>query len=135
MSGTRLHVQYPTGVVTGGQLSILGTATAPTVELDAAAEPRVLLMWDPDSVQPSYIHWLIEIPPGARSATGRVVVPYMGPAPPPGTGQHRYYFAVFEGKAGTLPTARAGFDPRAWQKENNLRWLAWNGFTVQAPTV
>jgi phosphatidylethanolamine-binding protein (PEBP) family uncharacterized protein len=36
--------------------------------------------------------------PGSQVDKGTVLAPYMGPAPPPGTGHHRYVFVVFKQK-------------------------------------
>ena len=84
------------------------------------------------------LHW---IQPGLRSTTGSLalratepfVANYIGPAPPPGSGPHRYVFFLYEqpvgfegkkyappngGNLSNLHRMRYGLD--AWEKETRL---------------
>ncbi|KAL3108687.1 hypothetical protein niasHT_017602 [Heterodera trifolii] len=63
---------------------------------------------------------------------------YMGPAPPQGTGLHRYTFLVYAQKEGTVvngtqkPAERANFHIREFAKEINAGSpLAGNFFNAQ----
>lgn len=56
-------------------------------------EGHYLIMYDPDAVNPTWIHWI------ASSNTD--ILPYQPPSPPPGTGNHRYIFSLIPG---TPPT-------------------------------
>lgn len=55
-----------------------------------------LLMIDPDAVHGTHIHWAVINIPGNKINKGQVLLPYQGPAPPRGTGYHRYFFMLFE---------------------------------------
>ncbi len=52
-------------------------------------------MWDPDAVSPAYIHMLIVNIPDKRVRNGAAILPYTPPAPPAGTGTHRYITGLF----------------------------------------
>lgn len=60
-----------------------------------------LIMTDPDvpsrryPVNREFLHWLVVNIPGDNVHGGQHVVEYFGSQPPPGTGYHRYTFAVF----------------------------------------
>ncbi|VDK57618.1 unnamed protein product [Cylicostephanus goldi] len=85
-------------------------------------------MSDPDAPsrkRPSlrdYLHWVVIDVPGSHVKQGKELVSYMGPAPPSGTGLHRYYFLVYkQTKSVSLEkSARANFDTHKFVKENGL---------------
>ena len=54
-----------------------------------------LIMYDPDSVSGTHIHWLVENI-NNNINNGTVLLPYKGPAPPPKSGKHRYIFELYE---------------------------------------
>jgi phosphatidylethanolamine-binding protein (PEBP) family uncharacterized protein len=54
-----------------------------------------LIMYDPDSVSGTHIHWLI-ININNNIKNGKILLPYQGPAPPPKSGKHRYTFELYE---------------------------------------
>jgi phosphatidylethanolamine-binding protein (PEBP) family uncharacterized protein len=54
------------------------------------------LMWDPDAINPSYIHHLVVNITNKRTLNGTTVLPYTPPAPPPGTGRHHYFTVLFK---------------------------------------
>jgi len=121
------------------ELTAAATQMAPTVVIPHSEEPQTLIMFDPDSAQPDYLHWLVtDIPVGGGIAEGRTVWPYMGPAPTAGTGTnilgrkaHRYYFALFNGSIGqNIPQFREKFPTKSFQIQAGLTWTAWNGFYV-----
>lgn len=55
-----------------------------------------LIMYDPDAINGTHIHWVITNIVGNNISTGTSVIPYKGPAPPPKTGKHRYIFELYE---------------------------------------
>ena len=54
-----------------------------------------LIMYDPDSVSGTHIHWLV-ININNNIKNGKILLPYKGPAPPPKSGKHRYTFELYE---------------------------------------
>lgn len=50
-------------------------------------------------------HWLVINIPGCQVDKGDALTPYMGPAPPAGTGHHRYVFVLYK-QSGTLNKER-----------------------------
>jgi len=63
-----------------------------------------LFMTDPDApsrAEPSFrefMHWVVTDIPGDDVSKGVVLLDYLGPAPPHGSGLHRYCFFVYEQK-------------------------------------
>jgi len=57
-----------------------------------------LVMYDPDAVNGTYIHWILVNIKNNNIKTGTIILPYKGPSPPPNTGKHRYIFEIFEQK-------------------------------------
>lgn len=55
-----------------------------------------LIMYDPDAINGTYIHWLITNVKNNDITKGNILIPYKGPAPPPKTGKHRYIFKLYE---------------------------------------
>merc|ERR1711941_166417 len=81
------------------------SASMPTVCWDGDENDfHTLAMVDPDAPSRDYPkfgewrHWLVTNIPGSQVNKGTVLAPYMGPAPPSGTGNHRYVFVVFKQK-------------------------------------
>jgi phosphatidylethanolamine-binding protein (PEBP) family uncharacterized protein len=52
-----------------------------------------LIMYDPDSVRGTHIHWLVSNIKNNIN-DGKILLPYEGPAPPVKTGKHRYIFEL-----------------------------------------
>jgi len=53
-----------------------------------------LIMYDPDAINGTYIHWIVSDIKDNNIENGKVLIPYKGPAPPPKTGKHRYIFEL-----------------------------------------
>jgi phosphatidylethanolamine-binding protein (PEBP) family uncharacterized protein len=126
------------------ELFVATTQSPPVVIIPPSSTMQTLIMFDVDSSQPDYIHWMVtDIPASGGVAEGNNTVwPYMGPAPTAGTGfdvpgrgkVHRYYFALFNGTIpkDKTPQIRGKFQTKAFQEQNGLEWTAWNGFWVIA---
>jgi phosphatidylethanolamine-binding protein (PEBP) family uncharacterized protein len=69
------------------QFTVEETSEKPSVSIP---EGHTLVMYDPNAVKPSWIHWI--------ATSQGDVLPYKGPSPPPGTGIHHYIFALLPGK-------------------------------------
>jgi hypothetical protein len=87
---TNLEVFYGSKKVQGNYFTVEETAIKPSVKIP---EGYTLLMYDPDAVKPSYIHWI--------ATSQGDVLPYKGPTPPSGTGIHHYKFALIPGSITT----------------------------------
>jgi phosphatidylethanolamine-binding protein (PEBP) family uncharacterized protein len=120
-----LQVQYSNdiNVTLGNELRPIETASIPRVQFTLMNDDNdivvkdgdlfSLVMTDPDAPTrgdekwSEYCHWVIkdipmdELVKGELTATdlqnrGQIVVPYMGPGPPPNTGLHRYVILLFK---------------------------------------
>ena len=130
-----VFIRYKNATVDGSFLPVMATQDEPAIQLPPSKYPQTILMWDPDAGNPSYIHWMVvDIPPGGTVKQGQIYVTYQAPAPPKGTGKHRYYFAVFDqvGRTPDAPMKQDEFIPLVWQRINGLQWTAWNGFSTRA---
>ena len=54
-----------------------------------------LIMYDPDAINVTHIHWIVSDIKENNIKNGKVLTPYKGPAPPPKTGKHRYIFELY----------------------------------------
>jgi len=131
-----LAVTYPHGnVMYGNEMKPSMCAKPPQVSW--GGEPGALytlMMVDPDApsrANPTarcWRHWIVvNIPSGGLVDNGQTISPYMGPAPPKNTGDHRYVFLLFR-QNGRIETPAlsshhhdlAGFNPRNWAMQHNL---------------
>ncbi|KXS18178.1 PEBP-like protein [Gonapodya prolifera JEL478] len=120
----------------GNELSPTDTQSAPHIILNdphgSSSTRYVLAMVDPDAPSresPSnaqYVHWVTEMAgSGTKPTVKRDLVQYMGPAPPSGTGFHRYVFLLYrhEGKVhfkSEPPKDRKNFNVAKWSQENGI---------------
>jgi len=147
----KLTLVYSDGsVVDGGnEMLIASTQSPPTVSFPT--EPShyySLLMLDPDNdtrqthIYRQFLHWMVVNIPGVAGgqgvdvSRGFTVSPYMGCAPDPGSGRHRYVFLLYE-QSGLVATEgvktlgeprllgllvhmdeRKNFDIQRWYTEN-----------------
>lgn len=93
-----------------------------------------LLMWDPDAINPSYIHMLVINIPHKQTKYGKTVLPYTPPAPPPGTGTHRYITGVFkqERHISMRPFKRDNFDVQSFVQEYDLSLIEHSMFKMKS---
>ncbi|VVC35367.1 Phosphatidylethanolamine-binding, conserved site,Phosphatidylethanolamine-binding protein [Cinara cedri] len=107
----KLSVKYPESgfeVDLGNELKPKDLNNIPEVHWDEANEKKnyTLIFTDPDvpsrtnPINKEFLHWLVVNIPGNRVKDGKVIADYVGPAPPKGTGLHRYVFLVFEQEDG-----------------------------------
>lgn len=100
--GSTIPIQYTSkGDDVSPPLNILNTP--------AGTESLALIVHDPDAVSGDFLHWMVwDIPPSTEVIAANSVPVgaiqgyngsdergYMGPAPPPGTGSHRYMFELY----------------------------------------
>ena len=73
------------------------THVEPKIEYNAKPDALyTLIMHDPDAFVGNYLHWMVVNIHGNDINSGDQLLKYKGPAPPKGTGIHRYVFLLFE---------------------------------------
>ncbi|KAK8775577.1 hypothetical protein V5799_031083 [Amblyomma americanum] len=127
-------------------------STAPTVSLNVPVGcegPYALLMVDPDAtsrknpVYRSVMHWMVlNINSTEKLHEGDAALPYRGPAPPQGSGLHRYVFLVYCQRGMRLqgedlaPKERKNFNLAEFVNRTSLGTpLAGNFFVAENPAV
>ena len=91
-----MEIFYPLLVQDKKNKKVQSTHSAPIVHFSFGVL-TTLVMFDPNAVGGTKIHWLIvDIPPCRDIHEGRILLPYTGPAPPQGSGLHHYIFLVLQ---------------------------------------
>ncbi|GAB5591394.1 hypothetical protein Unana1_06294 [Umbelopsis nana] len=150
-SSTLLGINYPGGqdVALGNKLTPEQASRAPEITF-VPEDPEAyytLILTDPDApsrANPKFgqwRHWIVTNIPGSQpsvSASSAVEhTPYIGPAPPEGSGFHRYCFLLFKQKsndqsiqqlASEKREDRRYFKAEQFGKENDLELVAANFF-------
>jgi phosphatidylethanolamine-binding protein (PEBP) family uncharacterized protein len=135
----------------GTELDVKDTQGQPKVwwNTDKPSSKYTLMMLDPDApsrdkpIYRNWLHWLVVNIPGLDSSdsrekhadhielhkNGHTLCGYMGPAPPIGSGLHRYVFLVFK-QSGDFDISKLdkctemdqhkNFIPGDWMKKNGL---------------
>jgi phosphatidylethanolamine-binding protein (PEBP) family uncharacterized protein len=81
----------------GQFLSVSETQVEPEIKLNINPNNLyTLVLYDPDAVSGTYIHWIKVNITNNDMKTGNIIIPYKGPAPPPKTGKHRYIFNLYQ---------------------------------------
>uniref|UniRef100_A0A914I2E8 Phosphatidylethanolamine-binding protein n=1 Tax=Globodera rostochiensis TaxID=31243 RepID=A0A914I2E8_GLORO len=117
----------------GNELVPNNLTNAPALAWQAEEDKKyTVAMVDPDApsrkkpANREWLHWLVVNVPGTDVAQGEQLTSYMGPAPPKGTGLHRYVLLVYQQKVGTVvntnqkPVGRSKFNISEFAKKNHL---------------
>lgn len=138
----RMQVRYPSSTNKKTNFTEEETRYAPLVEIPTSGGPYTLIMIDPDAGKKSpmnkspgntenlyYLHWLVvNIPAGGPVSLGVTVLDYAPPTPPPGTGQHRYHFVLYQQQnslaRNLVIEKQSGWNLEEFQTTNNLREVA-----------
>ncbi len=93
-----MEVFYNQNLIKNGEiLSVSETQVEPNIKLNVNPNKLyTLLLYDPDGISGTYIHWIRVNITNNDMKTGNIIIPYKGPAPPPNTGKHRYIFNLYE---------------------------------------
>ncbi|GAA5826906.1 hypothetical protein JCM11251_002154 [Rhodosporidiobolus azoricus] len=143
-----VNVEYEAfgSIAPGSTYQVSETQQEPSVTFQAAPEKPeskyVVVLADPDAPSKEepgmspFLHFaLADVVPG--QAAGQTLVSYMGPAPPPKTGRHRYVFLVYQQpvdhvpELGVEPDARPKFDLAGFVKRNELELVGATYFFAQ----
>jgi hypothetical protein len=76
-----------TPVQNGEYLQVFETQSPPQIKAPFDMNPYVVVMYDPDAVKGTYLHWI--------KGEHRDFLSYKGPAPPPNSGEHHYVFEFY----------------------------------------
>ena len=129
-----MNIQYPSFSLRNN--SSLATTIQATEEEPTVILPSIplttLIMHDPNSSQPSWLHWLVTNIPNGHITKGSVIVPYNGPSPPKGTGTHNYKFELYKQttQINISSLERNHFSPESFINENGLTFLKRKSFKV-----
>jgi phosphatidylethanolamine-binding protein (PEBP) family uncharacterized protein len=78
-------------------LKVSKTQNKPEINLQVnKTKTYLLIMYDPDAVIGTFIHWIVSDIKNNDIDKGRDLITYKGPAPPPKTGKHHYIFELYE---------------------------------------
>jgi|688.fasta_scaffold1170546_1 phosphatidylethanolamine-binding protein (PEBP) family uncharacterized protein len=130
--GNSLVVKYDNVNVIGQQFKKYETVSQPSIEFPVTNKKYSLVMWDPDSPNPSFLHWLVINLENQNQIREKEILNYFGPNPPSGT--HHYYFGLFE-QQNTIqihPPDRTNFNINEFLAENNLKEVSRVYMTVSA---
>ncbi|KAF1806408.1 phosphatidylethanolamine-binding protein [Mucor lusitanicus] len=141
---TLVSATYANGedVALGNFIKPSESADTPKVAFIAPDETAeyTLLVVDPDAPSKEdpkwgpYRHWVItNIPASGDLSKGNALAPYMGPAPPPKTRDHRYIFLLYkqprtQADFGTLAEESNNWDFKAFVNQHNLELIGVNFF-------
>ena len=119
---SQYSVQFSGKEAAGNLRKRANTLSAPLVSFvaDPPDELYTIILSDPNSADPSYLHWLVINIPGERVAEGQAVVPYQPPNPPSGT--HNYYVDLYvqKEKLDFVAPGRTGFNIDDFVAKYNL---------------
>ncbi|KAF9422038.1 hypothetical protein BGZ94_008689 [Podila epigama] len=151
-SKTMLVVSYGTGkeVSLGNTLKVADTQHVPQVSFqsDSPTDKYTLIMANAPSRQDpkwgEYRHWVVSNLSGASDfqpanvSQGTELTAYMGPAPPQGSGPHRYVFLLYKQAPGTaqvlsnpLTSQRNNFSTNDFTSQTNLQLVGANYFFAE----
>jgi phosphatidylethanolamine-binding protein (PEBP) family uncharacterized protein len=93
-----MEVIYNNKLISNNEfLKVSETQVKPEIKLSYdIRKTYLLIMYDPDAVSGTYIHWVISNIKNNNINEGIELITYKGPAPPPKTGKHHYIFELFE---------------------------------------
>jgi hypothetical protein len=125
-------------VMLGQVMLVKDTQTPPELDWPQASVSSIagvpqmytVIMVDPDAPSPQkpifrhWCHWVVCNVPGPHNLEqGYTVCPYMGPAPPPNTGLHRYVFLIYAQKGVIESNAlhkMSDAERKSWSLDNFL---------------
>jgi phosphatidylethanolamine-binding protein (PEBP) family uncharacterized protein len=135
---TQLPVSFPVRHVDGGTFPIDTVQDAPTIKWNSAPNSGTFytyICFDPDSSVPMWIHMLVANCTTASLDSGTSIFEWTPPSPPPGSGVHRYIFALYKHSypvATDKPIDRGSFDLKKYIEQNGFIAVAGNSMKVKA---
>lgn len=128
----RLNVSYGRNYIKGKQVNKNKTEIRPRVVFPKTDGYYTLIMWDPDTLNPSYLHWLAYNLQTSSDIEQNTLISYTPPTPP--SGVHRYFFGLFKQQARLLPQypKQDGFNIDKFIEYNHLSQVAIQMMTVSS---
>ncbi|GAA5919217.1 hypothetical protein JCM1841_002508 [Sporobolomyces salmonicolor] len=141
-----LYLRSNVAVSPGELVGVHKTQEEPRVSFEThQGDPELytLALLDPDAPSKSdpkwapFRHWLVTgVKPGEPAKFGEALTSYMGPAPPAGTGPHRYAYLLYRQSAHVAPKLhgdpeRRSFDIASFVKESKLELVGANFFLAE----
>ena len=116
--GNKLNIIYPSFTVNNTYSTKENTSMKPKIVLNPI-KLSTFIMYDPDAIEPSWIHYLVINIPNGDISKGDEILSYKGPTPPSGT--HRYIFEQLEqSNPFTVSLRRSGFNISKFRTNYNL---------------
>jgi len=125
----------------GPNFSTYQTAHEPYPVWTAPTPPTkyLIVCWDPDVKEgKSFLHWLVINCSGSDNSDGKVIASWYPPAPPPGTGKHRYVIGLMKQENDLQMeeiTDRQNFNATEFAQKHTLSPIAYRGFRVETPPI
>uniref|UniRef100_A0A6C0D9P4 Phosphatidylethanolamine-binding protein n=1 Tax=viral metagenome TaxID=1070528 RepID=A0A6C0D9P4_9ZZZZ len=128
-----ITITYNTTIQNNSYKTKGSTSMIPYIKL-LSLPLSTLVMYDPDAMQPQYIHYLVTNIQNGDISNGTTIFDYNGPTPPVGTGIHRYIFEQLIQKQpiDVSIDSRAQFDISAFKQKYNLQMRASKKFKVRS---
>lgn len=158
-----LSAEYPKhqAVAMGNTLSVAGTQEKPTLQFSpmgghgsfSTSDLLTLVLTDPDAPSRNdkkwsefchYVEADIKMDEGGVLGGGKVLHSYVGPAPPKGTGPHRYVYLLYQQQSGVISSSFTQIKDRPnwgygtpatgvtkWASENKLTPVGANFFYAE----
>ncbi len=152
---TQLQVSYPNKVFKNGETLDRSTVTLPPSKVTSAVaedgSTYCVFFLDPDApsrAKPEsrcWLHWAwgncsgSDVLTGEYNKSGQELIPYITPAPPRGSGPHRYTYLLFKQEGESLLEAwdkqhdRTKFNVKTFMEENQLgdAAIGWQYFLAE----
>ena len=131
-SRNRMKVQYGAKAIRNNQkrFSMEETREKPLLSDIPDDGCYTLLMIDPDAGKTTpnaprsgmyYLHWLVVNISAGDVESGKQIVPYQKPTPPPGTGQHEYIFQLYAQPCSLMKGLASPDSLSGWNLEEFLK--------------
>ena len=130
---SNIQIRYNTNIMNNSFKTKESTSIKPNIKL-LNIPLSTMIMYDPDAIVPEYVHYLVTNIVNGDITTGTTVLSYMGPAPPSGSGIHRYIFEQLQqvSPINILLSDRSNFSIQNFKQTYGLETRASKKFKVKS---